>query len=261
MVETLGPSLGGSVLLAVLLGIKHGCDPDHVAVVDGMTRARQLQGYWVSRLVGAQFAAGHGVIVLLAALAFHYQTISMPRWLDDLGLGISTLFLVIVGGANLAYAVRGLGPSGSTGRVHAHSVLGRLMGYKLHPAFVGMAFAISLDVMAQALMFAGGAGKTGAAQVCALAVAFSAGMVLMDATAGATLNWLGSRNAAPASRVLSGFIALVAIGTAVVRLVPEFPFHGGATLEQCGVWPGIFLIAATCIVCFASSFVVGLRRA
>ena len=55
------PAIGAGVVpalaLAALLGFRHGFDADHIAVVDGMTRARQLhRSYWSSRAVGLQFA-------------------------------------------------------------------------------------------------------------------------------------------------------------------------------------------------------------
>ena len=57
MIESLGPTLLSSLALVAMLGFRHGFDADHIAVVDGMTRARQLhKSYWTSRLVGAQFA-------------------------------------------------------------------------------------------------------------------------------------------------------------------------------------------------------------
>jgi high-affinity nickel permease len=68
--QSLGPGLLPSLLLVVMMGFRHGFDADHIAVVDGMTRARQLhQSYWSSRLVGLQFAAGHSAMILLASRA------------------------------------------------------------------------------------------------------------------------------------------------------------------------------------------------
>ena len=55
MIESPGATLLSSLALVGMLGFRHGFDADHIAVVDGMTRARQLhKSYWTSRLVGAQ---------------------------------------------------------------------------------------------------------------------------------------------------------------------------------------------------------------
>lgn len=250
MSEGLSTSLASSLLLATMLGLKHGCDADHVAVVDGMTRARQLQGFWASRLVGAQFAVGHGAMVLFASLLFHSQSAPLPHWLDGVGIVISTLFLVIIGGSNLAHAVRA-----SDGRVSpprpVTAALVRLTGHKFHPVLVGMAFAFSFDAMAQAAFFAGRGSHIGAVAVVILAAAFSFGMILTDAAAGAMLNWFGNRTsrlAGQASRVFSGFIALTALATAAVGLVQELQIRDAAPSNDIGVWPGICLIVLTAVV-------------
>ena len=55
--DVFGNGLQAALVLAGLMGFRHGFDADHIAVVDGMTRARQLQGsYWSARSVGLQFA-------------------------------------------------------------------------------------------------------------------------------------------------------------------------------------------------------------
>ncbi len=50
------------LFLAVFLGLRHGADPEHIAVVDGLTRLRP------SPWNGALFALGHGLMVLLLAI-------------------------------------------------------------------------------------------------------------------------------------------------------------------------------------------------
>jgi high-affinity nickel-transport protein len=48
--------------LAVALGLRHGVDPDHLAVIDGLSRLRP------SRWNGVLFAIGHGALVTLLAV-------------------------------------------------------------------------------------------------------------------------------------------------------------------------------------------------
>ena len=51
-----------SIELALLLGLRHGFAPDHLAAVDGLTmRARRVAAPWM----GALFSIGHGTILLL----------------------------------------------------------------------------------------------------------------------------------------------------------------------------------------------------
>ena len=54
-------------VLALLLGMRHGLDADHLAAIDGFTRigSRQRQPY--ARYCGALFSLGHGLVVLAVA--------------------------------------------------------------------------------------------------------------------------------------------------------------------------------------------------
>ena len=262
MTEGLDASLAASLLLVGMLGFRHGFDADHIAVVDGMTRARQVQGFWTSRLVGAQFALGHSSVILLASLLLHGQSAALPHWLEGLGMVISTCFLLVIAVSNLAHALRGgtgqprpLGPFAS--------LVMRMTGRHLHPALVGMAFAFSFDSMAQAAFFASRGGQfTGMGAVALLAGAFGFGMLLADAANGALLNWFAARSdrlARHASRFSSGFIALVAFATVAAGLLREFSTGLAARWDALGVWVGVALMAATSLVYTARILLQKLR--
>ncbi len=251
MTEGLDASLASSLLLVAMLGFRHGFDADHIAVVDGMTRARQLQGFWTSRLVGVQFALGHSAMILLASLLLHRQSASLPQWLDGLGMAISTCFLLAIAASNLAHAVR---PASEQPRPlgPAAAALMRLTGRQLHPALVGMAFALSFDSMAQAAFFASrGSQFTGMSAVVLLAGAFGFGMMVADAANGALLNWFTARSdrlARHASRFSSAFIALVALATVAAGLLREYREDFAATWDGLGIWIGVGLVALTSTV-------------
>lgn len=239
-----------SLALVCLLGFRHGFDADHIAVIDGMTRVRQLhRTYWTSRLVGAQFAFGHSATILLAALLLHGQSVALPPWLNGAGLMISTCFLLAVAMSNGAHALRGgSAQPPRTGPITA--TLLRLTGGQLHPALVGMAFAMSFDAMGQAAYFAARGGEFDGA-VLLLAVAFGLGMLAADASNGALLNWFAGRSdqlAAKASRLSSGFIALLALATAIFGLVREFEAGFAQRWDGAGMWIGISMVAATSLL-------------
>lgn len=251
MTEGLGASFAASLLLVGMMGFRHGFDADHIAVVDGMTRARQLQGFWTSRLVGAQFAFGHSGTILLASILLHGQSAALPQWLDGAGMAISTCFLLAIAASNLAHAARqpsaGPRPLGPFA-----AALMRVTGRQLHPALVGMAFAISFDSMAQAAFFASRGGQfSGMGAVALLAAAFGLGMMAADAANGALLNWFASRSdrlARHASRFSSGFIALVALATVSAGLARELHQDFATAWESLGVWAGVSLVALTSAV-------------
>ena len=51
-----------TIELALLLGLRHGLAPDHLAAIDGLTmRAQPPSAPWM----GGLFALGHGLTVLL----------------------------------------------------------------------------------------------------------------------------------------------------------------------------------------------------
>jgi high-affinity nickel-transport protein len=257
--DLLSPGLLTALGLAALLGFRHGFDADHIAVVDGMTRSRQLhRSYWTARLVGLQFAAGHSAIILAAAMLLTGQTAALPAWLDGLGVVISTVLLLVIAGSNAAHAlvptqdgVRPLGP--------VAALLFRVTGHELHPALVGAAFAMSMDSLAQAALFASHGGGVGAGQgvggslaaVALLAGTFGLGMMAADAGNGLLLAWFAQRSdglARQASRWSSAFIAVVAIATAVVVVLRETRDGFAQAWEQAGVWTGVGLVLLTSLV-------------
>ncbi|MBA4178607.1 MAG: hypothetical protein C0505_18915 [Leptothrix sp. (in: Bacteria)] len=251
--ESIGQGLGAALLLAGLLGFRHGFDADHIAVVDGMTRARQLhRSYWASRLVGLQFALGHSAAILLAALLFFGQGAALPASLDGLGMVISTCFLLVIAACNGAHA---LGPATGDGQRPLGPVaaaLLRITGRELHPALVGVAFAMSLDSMTQAAFFAArGSDFSGIGAVALMAAAFGLGMTLADAANGLLLSWFAQRSdglARQASRFSSGFIALVALVAAAAAVLRARQEGFEQAWEAGGIWIGVGLMALTLAV-------------
>jgi nickel/cobalt transporter (NiCoT) family protein len=250
--QSLGPGLLPSLLLVAMMGFRHGFDADHIAVVDGMTRARQLhRSYWSSRLVGLQFAAGHSAMILLASLFFFAQRTVVPPWMDGLGLWVSVAFLLVIALTNGTHALsprsgaqRPMGPMAA--------MMFRATGARLHPALVGVAFALSFDSMAQAAFFAARGGElAGLTAVVLMASLFGLGMMVADAVNGVLLAWCAGRSdqaARQASRVSSAFVALIALATAAAALLRE-AHQGFADLwERGGVWVGVGLLAFTLLV-------------
>jgi high-affinity nickel-transport protein len=136
--ETFAPGLLAAISLAGLLGFRHGFDADHIAVVDGMTRARQLHGrYGAARLLGLQFAAGHSATILVAASLLFGQGTVLPQWLDGVGIVISTALLLVTPVSNAAHALSSGGamapPPGPVAALWFH-----LTGRLLHLALVGV---------------------------------------------------------------------------------------------------------------------------
>jgi high-affinity nickel permease len=89
----------GALGLSVLLGFRHGLDPDHMAAITDMvgsnTKARR------SVLLGIMYALGHGLVVLLIGVAAILLGRSLPEGflrVTEMLVGVS---LVVLGGVIL----------------------------------------------------------------------------------------------------------------------------------------------------------------
>jgi len=105
--ESVHGSIYPLIMLAVVLGMKHGMDADHLATIDGLTRFNAAAGRKkLARLCGFLFSLGHGVVVCIVAVAtgLLFQQGAVPAWMDEVGAWVSAFFLLSLGALNL-YAV------------------------------------------------------------------------------------------------------------------------------------------------------------
>lgn len=221
MVNALAGDWVGATALVLLLGLKHGFDPDHLVAIDGFTRTSR------SRWCGLFFSLGHGAMVTLVALALAVAASDWqpPGWLERLGAWISIGVLLALGVANLLVALRA-----RSGRpVQLVGLRGRWLPERLgrssHPvviASVGAAFALSFDTMSHALLFSvTGVSLAGWLFALALGLVFTLGMVATDALNGwwvAKMVAGADRRAATASRAMSTAIALLCLALAAAGL-------------------------------------------
>jgi len=54
--------------LVFLLGLRHGLDPDHIAVIDGISLRLTQQQNKLAPWVGTLFAIGHGLVITIIAV-------------------------------------------------------------------------------------------------------------------------------------------------------------------------------------------------
>lgn len=229
--------LPGALLFALLFGIKHGFDADHLATIDGLARLQARQGRLrLARLSGALFSTGHGLVVLAAAcLLQRFGIERLPAWLDPIGAWISIGFLLLIGASNLRNALRrrGLPPH--------HSALTRWAlripvpnGWAASLA-VGAVFALSFDSMTVAAWFGlAGARFGGLAPAILLALTFVAGMILTDALNGVFVAYLIGKSERLAERANRLFSVLVASSALLVAALGIARF----SLPRVEAWSG-----------------------
>jgi high-affinity nickel-transport protein len=248
------------IALAFILGLKHGMDADHLATIDGLTRFNNAAGRLrLARLCGFLFSLGHGAVVCVVAvttgLLFHNAAV--PIWMDEVGVWVSALFLLLLGVLNL-YAVF---TTPSNEMVQMVGIKGRWLS-KLkgagHPALialVGALFALSFDTLSQAALFSVSATNYGGLIFALLlAVCFMVGMMVTDAVNGLWLSHLLRRadvNARIASRIMGITVALLSLTVAGLGLSRQF-------LPDAAAWQEgrELLIGTSIILVVACSFLV-----
>ncbi|WP_246282442.1 HoxN/HupN/NixA family nickel/cobalt transporter [Flavobacterium agri] len=89
--------------LMLLLGIRHGFDPDHIAAIDGMSVRLADTKPNLAKWTGTLFAAGHGFVVTLVivAIAVFSASWKLPGALVDFLEFVPGIILLGVGFSNL----------------------------------------------------------------------------------------------------------------------------------------------------------------
>jgi high-affinity nickel-transport protein len=199
--------------LVFVLGLKHGFDADHLAVIDGLTRYNFRIAPRVARWCGMMFALGHGMVVVLIALAVGFLAGSweVPALIGDIGVWVSIAFLLMLGVVNV-HAVLSAQPDDV---VQPAGVKGRFLGQLRETSnpitimLVGALFALSFDTMSQAALFAAvGTQFGGVERALLLGLAFMLGMMATDAINGFWISRLIAR-ADAAARLASRIMGLV----------------------------------------------------
>ena len=237
------------IMVVFMLGLQHGMDPDHIAMIDGLTRFNSELRPRVSRWAGVLFSVGHGIIVtVVAAMVASFATEwAPPVWLEHLGAWISILFLLALGAVNLQAVFRSprdqpLRVVGFKGRWLAS------LSRTSHPvliATVGAAFALSFDTISQAALFSLTASKmSGWIFAVALGLVFMVGMMVADGLNGMWIGRLIQRADATAiavSRTMSFVIGALSIAIAVLGIVKYFSPAAATFLDGAGLLIGIGL--------------------
>jgi high-affinity nickel-transport protein len=178
------------IILMLMLGLRHGLDPDHIAIIDGMTMKHSNEHSPYAKWVGTFFAIGHGLVVTIIAVLVNLlrSQIHFPDWLVLFAEWIPVGLLLLVGSLNL----RSLLSSES------HAIVGwrsRIIPSSLmnssHPLaviIIGVLFATVFDTATQAAAWGYAASQQGGLPAAILmGLIFSAGMIATDTIDGRIL--------------------------------------------------------------------------
>lgn len=254
------------VVLAFVLGLRHGMDADHLATIDGFTRVNFASGRTrLAGFCGFLFSLGHGAVVCVSAVAIGllFKQAEIPGWLDGVGAWISIVFLLMLGMLNL-YGVL-VTPAGEMAR--PMGLKGRWVGGLLrtgHPALVvlvGAIFAISFDTLSQAALFSvASAHFGGAIYALVLALIFMLGMIFTDMLNGLWISKLLRRadeTACLASRIMGLTVAALSLVVAGLGMSSRLLPQAAVWQEQSELSIGLAVVA---VVAVSFLFTLHLKR-
>jgi high-affinity nickel-transport protein len=201
------------VWLMFVLGLRHGFDPDHIAIIDALTVRTQDSQPGLAPWIGALFAAGHGGVVSLIAVAVCVLSarVTVPEGLVRVVEWFPVVLLLAVGTAN---AVSLAVSRGDTPAVW-HRVLRPGRGRRIHPVSVvltGAVFALVFDTTTQAAAWGyAAAERSGVGAAVAIGGAFTLGMLLTDTLDSQLLSGLLRRASAQDARTFRIYLGLVVV--------------------------------------------------
>lgn len=232
--------------LAFAFGIKHGLDPDHLATIDGLARFNASSKPWLAKWSGVLFSIGHGLVVttVVEVVALMPGRIALPSWLEGLGMAVSIITLLLLGGLNFYAAF------------NTQTVATRPVGLKSwmrfqsgHPAIVlgiGALFALSFDTMSQAAFFSLAANNVAIEfYAFTLGVVFTVGMIVSDGVNGMlTARFIkeSGKRALIASRVMSLVIGSVSLFVAMLGIIKWMQSSLEVDTGLYEMWPSIAVV-------------------
>jgi high-affinity nickel-transport protein len=247
------------IMMALIMGFRHGLDPDHLTAIDAILRFQASRKHRLVRWAGLYFSLGHGIVVMgigliVPALSLHWKT---PAGLLLFGGLFSATFLLGMAGVNTMALVRSdsskpFVPAGLRSRFLLRYVP---LERPLFILLLGMLFAVSFDTISQTLVFSWAAsGLGGIRETLLVGLAFIIGMVLSDGTNGLWIARLISRADRQGVRIsrtmgwtvvsLSLFVGLYILSS---TLFPSLPL--GTPILDTGIGLGV-------ILCLSLSYMV-----
>ncbi len=238
-------------VLVLLLGMRHGLAPDHLAAIDGLTRANAATRPRLARAAGLLFSLGHGAVVVAVAVAACLLATAWqpPGWALAFGAWASIALLVALAVANIAAVLRADSNSVPALVGWWASLLSRWFSAGSVPMVltVGALFALSFDTLSQAALFAVMSVRHGGLQATVmLAACFVAGLLAVDAVNGIWISRLigrADRTARVASRAMGLTVGALGLLTAALGVVVQLAPAAAAWGEGREAWFGVALIA------------------
>jgi high-affinity nickel-transport protein len=211
----------GIGVTAYTLGMRHAFDADHISAIDNTTRKLMQEGKRPLS-VGFWFSLGHSTVVfgLAFLISIGVRALDGPvrndnsalhRTTNDIGTGVSGLFLYIIAALNVVILIGILkvfremrtgrfDEQGLEAQLQQRGFMNRFFGRltraitaprQMYP--IGVLFGLGFDTATEVamLMIAGSAGAVGLPwyAILVLPILFAAGMSLLDTVDGSFMNF------------------------------------------------------------------------
>lgn len=218
------------LFLLFLLGMRHGLDPDHIAIIDAMTYRSLDQSPRFAPWIGTLFALGHGlavtaVSVTVSAIA---RDFAPPKGLAAIMDWVPVALLLLIGTLNLHALLRKKPYAPIGWKTH---FIPRRLRHSSHPAAVfcvGVMFALVFDTATQAAAWGYVAtAQYGLYMALVTGLVFTFGMVITDTLDGRLMCQLLSRASSRAQaqayrRKVGWVVVLMAYGVALYSIAAHW---------------------------------------
>jgi len=169
--------------LIFLLGLRHGLDPDHIAIIDGISLRLTQQQNKLAPWVGTLFAIGHGLVITVIAVAIsagsNFMNISSQSF--DWMQWIPVALLIVIGFLNLQSLRKNKVYQPAGWRFHFIPKKLRTSTKPFSILLVGILFAMVFDTATQAAAWGYAASSSGTWWMAlVIGLVFTTGMVITD---------------------------------------------------------------------------------
>ncbi|MBI3339211.1 MAG: hypothetical protein HY022_03630 [Chloroflexi bacterium] len=228
------------ILSALVFGLRHGIDWDHIAAITDITGAQESvrQSLWL----GTVYALGHGTVVtILGMLAVLFGTF-LPGWVDGVMERVVGITLVLLG----IYVIYSLAKDGGNFRMRSrwmlifewaeigyHKLMSRITGIETIPSarqrnygftsayLIGVIHGVGAETPTQLLLFIAAAGVAGNRLGIILVLTFIAGLLISNSiiTAMSTFGFIGARKNTPLIMIIGGSVAIFSLAVGTIFLL------------------------------------------
>lgn len=227
------------LLLMLVLGLRHGLDPDHIACIDGLTWRAMQHGHRHGPWVGTLFAIGHGLLVTIIAVVVSQvgRAFDVPAGFAQLLRWAPTALLLLVAFLNLRQLLASAAQDAPTS-FRLRMIPPWLSNHAAPWAVVltGALFAAVFDTATQASAWGYVAGNEGGRAIAALlaGLVFTFGMGVTDTIDGRLLWRIGRsagrrQTAQKFRRILGWLVVAISCGVAAYNiaaaLAPRFELN------------------------------------